>query len=31
MKFNKNTDVEDMCEDVFTRYKAHKINDFRKK
>jgi hypothetical protein len=31
MKFNKNHDVEDMCEDVFMRYNAHKTNEIKKK
>ena len=31
MKFNKKTDVEDMCEDVFIRYKVQKTNELRKR
>ena len=31
MNFNKPSDVEDMCEDVFRRYKVQKTNEFTKK
>lgn len=31
MKFNKNRDAEDMCEDVFRRYKVQKTNELRKR